>query len=66
MLLLSLWLPADVMFLATTPANRPMSPEFMSRGGEGEMGEGFPTNQMSLYDEAARREAESDDTLDEE
>ena len=36
------------MFLATTPANRPDSPEYMPRGG----GEAqFAANQMSLHDE---------------
>ncbi len=52
----------DIMFLGTTPANRPDSPEYMPRGGESE----FMANQMSLHDEAARKDAESDDTLDDE
>ena len=46
------------MFLATTPANRPDSPEYMSRGG-GEHAQFIP-NQMSLHDEQV-----ADDTVEE-
>ncbi len=40
------------MFLGTTPANQPDSPEYMPRGGGGGESE-FLANQMSLHDEAA-------------
>ncbi len=56
----------DIMFLGTTPANRPDSPEYMPRGGGGGWESEHLANQMSLYDEAARKDAESDDTLDDE